>query len=129
MSDTSQPDVDVSAAVEDVRIKILHNLEVYPYLSRAMIQTGLGPAMPPRLWDPVLEDLIIRGEIMVVEKTVTSPGGRALTKQIYHLPTYPYPPVGLAELHGIDAIHATIDQAPNHPEFRTSGTSTDEQSN
>lgn len=82
----------LSPAAQDQRLKILHLLETFPYISRAMIQVGLGPALPPKLWDPILANLVETHEVSFVEVNVTTPSGRALVKGIYHLPTYPYPP-------------------------------------
>ena len=82
----------LSPAAQDQRLKILHLLETFPYISRAMIQVGLGPALPPKLWDPILANLVETQEVSFVEVNVTTPSGRALVKGIYHLPTFPYPP-------------------------------------
>lgn len=89
--EVSEPEV-LSPAEQDQRLKILHLLETFPYISRAMIQVGLGPALPPKLWDPILANLVEQKEICFVEINVTTPSGRALVKGIYHLPMYPYPP-------------------------------------
>lgn len=85
-------------AAEDVRERILHLLDIYPYVSRAMIQTGLSPALPPKLWDPVLQHLVNTKEVVYLEIQATTPGGRSLSKGIYHLPKYPYPVVTCAQL-------------------------------
>lgn len=82
----------IEEGIEAIEAKILHSLEVFPYLSRGMIQQGLGPGCQPKFWDPVLRRLVEQGKIKTVETTVASPGGRALSKTIYHLPCYPYPP-------------------------------------
>lgn len=84
----------IEATVEgDVSEKILHTLQTYPYLSRAMIQVALGPALPPKLWAPILGDLLRTNQICYVKETVEAPSGRSLVKGIYHLPSFPYPPV------------------------------------
>lgn len=100
-AETSQPmelGSSLDDAAEDVKARILHLLDIYPYISRAMIQTGLSPALPPKLWDPVLQHLVNTGEISHVEIQATTPGGRALSKGIYHLPKFPYPVVTCAQL-------------------------------
>ena len=85
----------LSPAEQDQRLKILHLLETFPYISRAMIQVGLGPALPPKLWDPILANLVETKEICFVEVNVTTPSGRSLVKGIYHLPSFSYPPLKL----------------------------------
>ena len=80
-------------ALDEVKAKLMHLLEVYPYISRAMIQTGLSPALPPKIWDPILQGAVEAKEICYVEIQAESPNGRTLTKGIYHLPRFPYPPV------------------------------------
>jgi len=87
------PDEVVTTVDEDIQAKILALLEVYPYVSRSMIQTGLGPALPPKLWDPILKALVDTEQVCFREVTAASiPTGRSLTKGIYHLPKFPYPP-------------------------------------
>ncbi len=78
--------------VNATKDKILHLLETFPYISRSMIQTGLSPALPPKLWGPILDKAVEQGEIKLVEVATTNPSGRALTKGVYHLPHYAYPP-------------------------------------
>lgn len=85
-------------AAKDVRERILHLLKVYPYISRSMIQVGLSPALPPKLWDPVLQQLVNEKAVQHVETQAQTPAGRTLTKGIYYLPEYPFPPVTTAQL-------------------------------
>lgn len=89
---------EVSLAMDDIRNRILHTLEIFPYVSRSMIQVALGPALSPKFWDSPLAALVDEGKVKVVETVVASPGGRALNKSIYHLPCYPYPPVKVTEV-------------------------------
>lgn len=96
-------------AVSDVRAKIIHLLEVFPYISRAMIQTGLSPALPPKLWDPVLQQLVTEKVVQYIEVTTTTPGGRVLTKGIYHLPKFPYPVITVEEYERIISEPAALD--------------------
>lgn len=84
--------------ITETRDRIMYLLEVYPYVSRAMIQVGLSPACPPALWDPILQDLVARGSVLITTVNTKTPKDRNLTKDIYHLPTYPYPPVTLRQL-------------------------------
>jgi len=88
----------IDEAMKDIEAKILHTLEIFPYISRGMVQQGIGPGVSPKLWDPVLERLCEEGKIKMVTTTVGSPSGRALSKTIYHLPKFPYPPVSVDTL-------------------------------
>ena len=90
--------LNVQEGLDEIRERILHLLEIFPYLSRSMIQIGLGPNCSPKFWDPVLTQLVELNKIKLVETTVASPGGRALQKGIYHLPKYPYPPASVATI-------------------------------
>jgi hypothetical protein len=89
--------VNLDAAAEDMRQRINHLLEVYPYISRAMIQVGLSPAIPPKMWGPVLDQMAERGEVVRHEVDVTNASNRTITKNIYHLPSSPYPPLGITQ--------------------------------
>lgn len=71
---------------EMIRKKILFLLTVYPRLSRAMIQVGLGTAMPPSLWSPILEALIQEGKVGLTAESYVTPRNTNQTYQIYHLP-------------------------------------------
>lgn len=95
---SEQHSSSLDEALEDVGSKILHILEVTPYLTRAQIQVSLGPALPPKIWDPVLQELVKEDKIYSVERSTQTPSGRNLVKTIYHLPTFPYPPVAVAQL-------------------------------
>jgi len=89
---------EVSIAMEDIKNRVLHTLEITPYVTRSMIQVALGPAISPKFWDAPLKSLVDEGKVKLVETVVASPGGRALNKAIYHLPCYPYPPVKVVEV-------------------------------
>jgi hypothetical protein len=91
--DSSATTVNLEEAAKDIHDKIIFLLETYPYMSRGMIQVGLGPACPPRLWGPVLDEMVNNGEVVNHDIQVTSPNGRTMTKDIKHLPQYFYPPI------------------------------------
>ncbi len=103
---TATENSQLGEALDEVKAKLMHLLEVYPYISRAMIQTGLSPALPPKIWDPILQGAVDAGEICYVAIQSESPNGRTLTKGIYHLPRFPYPPVSLKEYEGLTAASA-----------------------
>jgi hypothetical protein len=80
--------------VQDVlRQKIKHALTVWPYLSGSMIQIGLGTAVPPVLWRPVLQSMIDQKEITVLEIYARSPTGRDQKYTVYKLSSNPKHPL------------------------------------
>jgi hypothetical protein len=80
-------------AVEQVRERILHALEIFPFISSSMLHQAIGTATLGSLWKPVLNELIEEG--LVVETTFSgkSSGGRTQSYSILHLPRnkYSYP--------------------------------------
>lgn len=89
---------ELTDGLADLKARIFHLLDIYPYLARSMIQTGLGPAMPPRIWDPVLQSLVEGGEVVMINHHTQSPAGRSQVKNVYFLPKYPWPPVSSEQL-------------------------------
>jgi hypothetical protein len=83
----------VGEALLDTKQKLLHLLDIYPYLPKALIQTGMSPALPPKFWKPILDKCVEDGEILVAKISTQTPNGRNLQKEVYHLPKYPYPPI------------------------------------
>jgi hypothetical protein len=52
-----------SLTAEMISARILHTLSIYPRLSMSMLQVGVGTGFPPRLWKPILEQLIRQGKV------------------------------------------------------------------
>lgn len=65
-----------------VAAKILHTLKIYPKLSASMLQVGIGTALPPKIWRPVLARLEEEGKVKQYDVGFVSPSGR---DQIYHV--------------------------------------------
>src|SRR5690349_15361962 len=91
----SEEAAETASVRQDVAEKILFILDIYPFVSRAMLQVALSPALPPKLWGPILDALVSGGLIILEEHQKTSPNGRNQVKQVYHLPKYPYPPASV----------------------------------
>lgn len=68
-----------------IETKILQTLAIYPKLSYSMLQTGIGPALPPSLWRPMLDDLMHRRLVKEEQMTLKSAGGRINTHKILSL--------------------------------------------
>lgn len=57
--------IDVDKLEADVWNRIIHVLKIYPKLSPTMLQVGIGTAISPAIWHPVLEAML---EDRVVDK-------------------------------------------------------------
>jgi len=71
---------------DEIRTKILHLLSIYPIISPTMLQGGLGPAMKPVLWRPVLEELIKEGAVVQEQESMLTPTERYNTYTKLSLP-------------------------------------------
>lgn len=69
-----------------VRAKILHLLELYPIISPTMLQAGLGPATKPKVWRPVLAELVTLGLVVEDEIPTTTTTERYNSYKRLHLP-------------------------------------------
>lgn len=82
---------DNASNVQDlVRDKILHALEIFPFISNSMIHMAIGTSTPTMLWKPILEQLVKDGAILETTITAKSPLDRQQTYTIYHLPKNAY---------------------------------------
>lgn len=71
--------------ITTIQSKILYVLGLYPKLSRSMLQTGIGPAITPVIWGPVLDDMIARRLVQEVTVNVKGASGRANSPKILSL--------------------------------------------
>lgn len=60
----------------DIHNRIIHVLTLYPKLSPTMLQMGLGPQTETKIWKPILEEMILKDEVVREFVTLLSPGGR-----------------------------------------------------
>lgn len=83
---------DAAKAHTDLLAKrILHALEIYPYMSASMIHMAIGTSTSTSIWRPVLEHLVEAGKVTETDHISKSPLDRTQTYTIYHLPSNPYP--------------------------------------
>lgn len=68
-----------------IQSKILYVLGLYPRLNRSMLQTGIGPAISPVIWRPVLEDMIARRLVREITVNVRGPTQRANSPDVLFL--------------------------------------------
>lgn len=69
----------VPATDEYIRQRIVHVLTIYPGISPSMLQVGIGTALGPKLWHPVMDRLKTIGRVVEGEVMAQTPGGRDLT--------------------------------------------------
>lgn len=62
-----------------LRDKIIHVLSLYPYLSQTMLQVGIGPSIPPKVWKPLLERLITEKVVSREQFQADTPEGQTRT--------------------------------------------------
>lgn len=78
---------DFVPIVRDViEAKILHVLTIWPKLSPSMLQVGIGTAVTPKLWHPILASLIAEGRVTRREVQAKAPSGRDQTYVVISLP-------------------------------------------
>ena len=86
MSEDNDTDF-VSITEEMIHDKICHVLTIYPGISYSMLQVGIGPAISPRMWHPVMQKLKERGRVQEREQIVKGPTDRVQTyKHLWLIP-------------------------------------------
>lgn len=68
-----------------IRARILHTLMIYPKISNSMLQVGIGTAIGPKMWHPVMAELKSDGIVQEVEQVAKGPTGRDQTYKILSL--------------------------------------------
>lgn len=86
------PEIDDSMAqvIEETKLRILHALEVFPFISASMLHQAIGTATPTKLWRPLLGHLVEEGKVVVHDVSAKSAVGRSQVYTIYHLPKHEY---------------------------------------
>lgn len=72
-------EVEQAENIDQLKEKIKHILTIYPCISHTMLQAGIGPQIGPKVWRPVVSEMIAQGEIVQEEISTTSPSGRYIT--------------------------------------------------
>lgn len=81
---------DMANVIEQTRLRMLHALEVFPFISASMLHQAIGTSTSTALWRPLLTQLL--EEKLVQEDTIQAktPTGRSQSYTIYHLPHNKY---------------------------------------
>lgn len=90
MPDTAHVIEGAQEAVDLIRARILHSLEIFPFMGASMIHQSIGTSTSTVLWRPVLNGLVEDGAVCKKEVTCKTPLGRMQSYEIYHLPQNEY---------------------------------------
>jgi hypothetical protein len=91
---TDEPETEIDTPAEEdfvpvtealIAAKIINTLMIYPFLSNSMLQVGIGTAISPKMWRPVLDKFLKDGIIVETKRTVRSPLHRDLEHKILQL--------------------------------------------
>lgn len=86
MSEDQENDF-VSVTEDLIEARIIHVLTIYKGISNSMLQVGIGPAISPRMWHPIMKRLKDSGRINETELVAKGPTGRDQTyKQLWLIP-------------------------------------------
>lgn len=84
---------DMAQTIELTRMRILHALEIFPFMSSSQLHQAIGTSTPGSLWKPLLQHLLEEGKIVRKDISAETVTGRCQAYTIYHLPCYEYPPI------------------------------------
>lgn len=86
------PEIDDSMAqvIEETKLRMLHALEVFPFISPSMLHQAIGTATSTKLWRPLLDHLVEEGKVVLTEITLKTATGRMQSYAIYHLAKHAY---------------------------------------
>lgn len=68
----------VQTTDEVIKDRLLHVLTIYPRISPSMLQVGIGTAISPKMWHPVMKALREQGIVVEEETAAKAPNGRDL---------------------------------------------------
>lgn len=76
----SNPEDDFVPTTDDfIRARLVHVLTIYPGISPSMLQVGIGTALSPKMWHPIMAKLKAEGFVQEEEVMSQAPNGRDLT--------------------------------------------------
>jgi hypothetical protein len=86
VTETSNTDLPVGAPdTEKLEDKIIFILTAYPRLMPSMLHVGIGPHVSPRVWRPVLDQMIAKGIVICEQMGITTPIGQYRTITVLRL--------------------------------------------
>ena len=78
-------DDSMAQVIETTKMRILHGLEIFPFISQSMLNQAIGTSTPGELWRPCLVALIEEGKVKETTIQAKTVSGRAQSYTIYHL--------------------------------------------
>lgn len=76
----SNPEEDFVQTTDNfIRARLIHVLTLYPGISPSMLQVGIGTAISPKMWHPIMAQLKSEGLVKEEEIMAQAPNGRDLT--------------------------------------------------
>lgn len=78
LDDLDDEELEAAPSTTDrtIQEKIIHVLTLYPRVSGAMLQVGIGTSLPPDVWRPNFEKLKQMGLVSETQNSVPGPSGR-----------------------------------------------------
>ncbi len=94
MDNGSNLDDTMANVIEHTKLRILHALEIFPFISASMLNQAIGTSTATQLWRPCLEQLLAESKVEESTIQARTPNGRTQSYTIYHLPenSYSYGP-------------------------------------
>lgn len=76
---------EIEQFLKNLKEKLVFTLTVFPRLTSSQLQVGIGPHIQPRIWRPVLEELIADGTVIREDLGITTPIGQYRTLTVLSL--------------------------------------------
>lgn len=76
---------DFANVIEQTRLRMLHALDVFPFISASMLHQAIGTSTSTSLWRPLLIQMVEEGIIVETVVQAKTPTGRAQSYTVYHL--------------------------------------------
>jgi hypothetical protein len=109
----------VEELFRDVEDRLMHVMTIFPFVSASMLQTGIGPSLPPKMWRPVLHRMVSKGLVAATRLSAQTPAGRAMSYLIYHRADNSYLYNAQLRPQTLTVEQYTVEQADNEPQAAT----------
>lgn len=84
-------DDNMATVIEQTKLRILHALKIFPFISGSMLHQAIGTSTSGDLWKPLLAELIEEGKVVEGTLQAETVTGRSQTYTFYHLPENSHP--------------------------------------
>lgn len=83
-------DDSMGQLIEVTKLRILHALEIFPFIAPSMLNMAIGTSTPAELWRPCLAQLVEEGKVVETNLQAKSPTGRNQAYTVLHLAKHEY---------------------------------------